>query len=170
MSIIYLEGPDGAGKTELIKQIQKPNDIFFHNGVYGSPEIACANYLAQLKYYRDVQSETFGDFDLILDRGIFAEMIYGPIMRGTSVPTELAERVISQLASFNTQLIVCLPPFAYSFGTWANRQDVEYVKEINQYNRIYDKYKELLDDSRLNTIHYDFTQTKEFKDDGPKPV
>lgn len=79
---LIVEGPDGSGKSTLVKEIMRQltgngrNCVFTHMGPPASPEAAVAECVEGFYGQYDGQS-----FDLVSDRWAWGELVYGPIYR-----------------------------------------------------------------------------------------
>ena len=162
--LIYLEGPDFAGKTHLINQIKCDEDVFVHNGVFPSSLEALKEYYFQIRTFGEAVDNEDKDFNFIMDRGPIAEYIYGTIMRNEEVNMDDILWLLNCMRVLDSVLVLCLPPLEVSLEGWESRVDEEYVKKLETYTKIWDAYKEVLSwDLPIPIIHYDFTQTSEYK-------
>lgn len=106
--MIICEGPDGSGKSTLTQMLEAANVI---DKVLPSPRIAAKSNTARMKYETERYFRLHGQNQRIaVDRLLFSEMAYGPVLRGNSTFsmneyfTSLLE--IRQSGSF---VIFCLP-------------------------------------------------------------
>jgi predicted ATPase len=139
MNLIILEGPDGAGKTTLAKELEKCGYVYVHHGVPTEEEgkDLFAWRLKALLDAREFQSVVF-------DRLHLSERIYGPVMRGASLHTELHEKLIERyLHAQGGQVVICLPPWRVVLNNWMKNQENEYVDSPQKLKRIYDAYEKL---------------------------
>lgn len=76
--IYIIEGPDGAGKTTLAKQIKEasPGSQILHFGAPETDEDAERYWQIYFQALKEHAGET-----IILDRSWYSDMVYGPIMR-----------------------------------------------------------------------------------------
>ncbi len=76
-----IEGPDGAGKSTLARQLG--TDGVWHNGTYAgvSPEDLYKIYDAQIS---NAMVAAAGGKTIAIDRGPLSEYIYGQVLRGHS--------------------------------------------------------------------------------------
>lgn len=159
--LIYIEGPDGAGKTTLINELKKPEDMFYHNGVYNSTADAFDTYHEQINCYEQQKVTTFTNFNCYLDRGPIAEVNYGLVMRGTIVPHGMYSNLLDRMKSMpDLEFILCLPPYEDAHANWARNIKNEYIKRDKQYRQVYKMYADLLELSffGIKINHYDYTK------------
>lgn len=163
MSLIIVEGPDGAGKTTLIEKItermvtrgQKPH-VRNHGSYPGE-----ANVFRH--YAMDVLDALIPDsaIDVIMDRSWISEPIYGLAMRGGANRIAPYQRkTLEDLAVLaGGVVIVCLPSLDVCREAWRARLDTEYVKREEQYRCVYDGYALALSMRPwpMDTIAYDRT-------------
>ena len=87
MATFYIiDGPDGAGKTTLVKKIieANPGAITMHFGKPNSDEEAY-NYW---KVYLAALKKSANAPVVIFDRSWYSDMVYGPVMRGREEMTK----------------------------------------------------------------------------------
>lgn len=161
MSVMIIEGPDGAGKSMLIELMEalpgdRPHDKFdlHHHGAYlGEPEIA--HY-----YLRSLQAGV--TTNVVMDRSWLAEPIYGAVMRGGVNRISNEQAVELQEAAINAQAIVvlCLPPFSLCLKAWRSRREKEYPSDEGKLFEIYELYRQhaFAEWAELPRFFYDWTQ------------
>lgn len=110
--MLIVEGPDGAGKTTLIRTLKE------HLHLDVAPRVVSKDTeaMTDLRVWVDENLEA-GFQQLIFDRHrLISEPIYGPIMRSTPEPgfAELAwlGPRMEQFYALKPVIIYCLPPFA----------------------------------------------------------
>lgn len=160
MTLFYLEGPDASGKTTLINELMdEENDIFIHNGVYPSTADAIFRYDYQLFEYEQLMLNTSGKFNFFLDRGFMAENIYGPIMRDTRIEGPEYMKLLNKMIDLKVVLILCVPPIDTCVCVWSKRKEVEYVKNMENFMKIWEGYARLYRNPPLGikSYHYDYT-------------
>lgn len=150
MNTIILEGPDGAGKTTLARELEKRYYKYIHNDV---PE----RDLDQFKIRLDMLISN--PCLKVIDRLHLSERIYEPVMRGSEPQlTELQERLIERyLNARGGQVVICLPPWRTVLNNWLKNQENEYVDNPDKLFQIWKKYLDLKFSGRPY-LHYDYTQ------------
>lgn len=157
--LIYVEGPDGSGKSTRIRELMAAHEgpaALYHNGVYTSSMNAFNAYMHQMKFFDQVNIDQ--NWMIIMDRGPYAEQIYGPIMRDTRMNGRQIDDCLELLNHLKAEFIICLPPYEVCKSSWEKRKDEEYVKDPVKYQKIYDQYELLAQYHEIEraTI-YDYT-------------
>lgn len=150
--IILFEGPDGGGKTTLIRtEFRDYREKHF--GAFREPETAYRTYN---RFLRDVAC------DVAIDRMHISELVYGPIMRDKPLLIEEHKKLERRLSALDVKLVMCLPPYDVALDNWyfRNQKGKEYVKNEDKYKRIYDAFVEIVITGKtvLPTIVYDYTK------------
>jgi thymidylate kinase len=153
--VVYVEGPDGCGKSTLISAIQREGDLIIHNGVYASPEIAYSTYIDQLKSFGKSPYKR-----LILDRGVLSEIVYGKVIRHHQPNVVQLKIIIDLVQGYDYDIIICLPPFGRAVITWAKRIEDEYVNQFEEYVTIYEMFQRLPQEV-TDTIVHDYTSNNQ---------
>lgn len=138
---IIIEGPDGAGKTTLAKQLAKQLNLQIVHFV------APTDNTSQFEMYRDFLIDAR---NIILDRAWYSDMVYGPIFRGKAEIQFDAMRELERGAE-DTIVIYCTGPVEAMWRAAQERGET-FVKTYEQFEEIcrsYDKvmlhmYHELL--------------------------
>lgn len=157
MTTLIVEGPDGAGKTTLIKELApKLSDArVIHHGAYlGEKHIAQhyreSLYRALLRPRRSV----------ILDRAWLAEPIYGRAKRnGLNRIAAWERRSLERLAlRAGAVVVLCLPSFSTCERAWKARQMVglEYLQRREELRQVHDGYRDLSLDVGLPVFIYNY--------------
>ena len=158
MSIIIVEGPDGAGKTTLIQNLRKSTKRHFltlsRNGPPRKPE----DLLATIPWIASCPKEV----DLVCDRHpLISEPIYGPHVRGEESMIALVyppDKAIEILYHTVDKVIYCRPPLSTIIEEVNIEDQMPGVNE--RIAKIVDLYDEAMDTLRiagLTVIQYDWT-------------
>jgi hypothetical protein len=142
--IISLEGPDGAGKTTLARQLQAAfPDMDYHHE--GPPPIRTrgphAGPDAMLRYYGALLNRNRGN-NIVFDRFALGERVYGPLLRNEHNLPLIAWRELQRLmlASGAVQ-ILCLPPWETCFEAWASKSEL--ITNPESFKASYDAWSQL---------------------------
>lgn len=106
--MIIIEGPDGAGKTSLGQMLQAMSVV---DKVLPSPRLAGKGDPERMKYETDRYIRLHGNNNRIaVDRLLFSEMAYGPVLRGKSAFTtgEYLHKLLDIKNSLSF-VVFCLP-------------------------------------------------------------
>jgi hypothetical protein len=119
--VIIIEGVDGTGKTTLankiIDKLLLPYGRYCHLG----PPSANAPWPAWAEYMSVLQMK--GVTDMIFDRLMFGEAVYGPIVRQDHRMTFEHLRMLQRVTlGHRGVLVVCKPPYEVAKKNWAARQ------------------------------------------------
>ena len=125
--VIIVEGPDGSGKTTLIKNLQNRFVIKNLKAKRHGPPVDAEDLYERTK---DLLMEaTHSNVNCIIDRfGLIGEQIYGPICRGKDLWVDIPEKRQEIFSAFNTLnpfIIYCRPP-ANIIANLSNHEVKEY--------------------------------------------
>jgi molybdopterin-guanine dinucleotide biosynthesis protein len=159
--VIIVEGPDGAGKTTLIKSIQELTGFEVAKRVVNKETKA----LLDLKVWVEDNLDQ-GPHDAIYDRyRLISEFIYGPTLRITQQPGftdfDWVLHSMSKLYENDPIIIYCLPPLdTVRFNLEGDPDNTQVVDHIEQ---IYTAYLQRATLDLINrptrTIIHDYTDT-----------
>ena len=153
--IFILEGPDGAGKTRLARDLTQRYGLEYHHE--GPPPQSVPAHLYYGKLLQHVRLEHTG---AVFDRLYLGERIYGPILRGRDRLGDAGYELMRRLTmACNAIEIVCFPPYAVARDTWASGRS-ELFKDEEQYRTIFNLYGTFTH----GRIVYDYTQRGAFQD------
>jgi thymidylate kinase len=163
--ITIFEGPDGAGKSTLVREFAADHPdgaTAIHHGPYaGIDEIAPTYFASMLPAYLDRRS-------VVLDRSWVSEPIYAYVYRGNRCRVSAAQaRILERLAlARSAVVVVCLPPLARCLENWRVRhaRGAEYLETEAHLERVWELYREYLASrSALPRVTFDYT-TETFED------
>lgn len=103
--MIIVDGPDGAGKTTLCHKLVQDGTVA---GYLESP----SRTKGKLSFAEQTNRYLFSyiDRNLVVDRYLFSEMVYGPVMRGHCVfRNKDFFEILSTLIEHRNPIIFCLP-------------------------------------------------------------
>lgn len=152
MSIVVVEGCDGAGKTTLIERAREGQRERYFLTVRASrypPNVKTAlQYLQWIKHQRDL--------DLILDRIHFiSDRVYGPILRNEDIFKDFPLGFGLQDVSV---IVYARPPLATIHDNVGKNHQMKGVREnIDALVVGYDKIINTLKDKGKRIIQYDYT-------------
>lgn len=154
--IIFIEGPDGSGKSTLAKQLSK--DMGWPTKAFSWPKTDDEKQKMFLEYKRFIMA----NHNVIVDRGWWSEMIYGPIMRDKSYITE-EQRLELEALAMSTQgamVIHCNAPTQDLYARLVERGD-DYI-EVSKSNvrRIKMAYDDMFREKSHNlmVVHYEYNE------------
>lgn len=154
--IILVDGPDGAGKTTLCKQIHEaiPHSTLRHFGAPATPDEA-DNYWKAYAHHINTCSR---DGVAIFDRSWFSDLVYGPIMRNKQeMSYEHADMLSAMvIATGGGMVIYCTAPVKTMWSRCKKRGET-YIPDIQTLMRISQKYDEVMKDrvKYMPVIRYD---------------
>lgn len=140
--MIIVEGPDGAGKSTLCKQLEASGIV---DQVLLSPRLAAAGNPMRMKAETGRYLRIYGDKKVAVDRLLFSEMVYGEVIRNGSAFSrgEYLNTLLHIQVTFSP-IIFCLPknlnykPEESKFIIEKSPQLVaEYEKYFTQVSEIY---------------------------------
>lgn len=137
MRVIILEGPDGAGKTTLAKEMQEQEG--FHYFRCGVPEPGAR----LLEFYSGMILNALStNSNVVIDRCFVGETIYGPVMRNKSLLEPEDFQILIQLCrKFDVLHVFCMPSYEVILSNWTSRRSAEYVDGERKLHAIYQGYR-----------------------------
>lgn len=132
--IVILEGPDGAGKTTLARQLQETFKLEYHHEGPPPPGEHPLWY-----YGRTLAS--FRGRRIVLDRFALGERVYGPSLRGVDRLGAEGWQVFSRLtAALSAIQIIVLPPPQLCEERWRNSPKAELFDDVLLLYRTYAEF------------------------------
>lgn len=136
--IICIEGPDGAGKTMLAKQLSEQNRYPIIKRTKPANEEEKAAMMAD--YKRIVCSGK----NVIFDRCWYSELVYGPIMRDDACMTYPQMYDLERSMAMRGGLIIhCTGP-RQTLWQRCQRRGEDYITDKGTFTAIYWAYEELM--------------------------
>jgi thymidylate kinase len=158
MSLIVIEGPDGAGKTTLIEALRGNSTKYFAIlRASGYPQTAEGRPTHGTEFMNAARifADAMGPIHVVCDRfHAISENVYGPVLRKRT--PELVSSIVQRLLGVDF-LIYCRPPMD---RIWANLKKNEQMEGVNEKtDLIVQAYDELMDKlaARRGLIRYDYT-------------
>lgn len=144
MATYYIvEGPDGAGKTTLVEKLLAvhPDASLAHFGKPATDEEAFNYWKVYMQYIKDHEKDRV----VILDRGWYSDMVYGPVMRDREEMTidnmELLEMAVK--ACGGGVIIYCTGRPDILWRRCKTRGE-DYIHTTEQLRRLHDKYEDVM--------------------------
>lgn len=165
MRLIIVEGPDGAGKSTLVKKLEKQfNAMSIHNCEYPSAD---GDQLEAIFSYQFTIAEHLAmraivpSSVVILDRSFLSELIYGPVYRGKPrLSDEAKGRLNKRLSITSAMTIICHPTFSVCRDNFLSGRE-EMLDSVEQLQRVWDGYHaaNLPLDFDASVTYYDYIRT-----------
>jgi len=146
MRHIIIEGPDGAGKTRLARELCERYEMAYrHEGPPPPDANVYRHYLLGL-----VEAEE----PTVFDRYHLGEIVYGPLLREGSKIT------LSQIGQLNrlATTILCLPPWDVAFANTRGRKEL--IENTNLLRTAYHMWTLVATNKMLteNVTVFDYTR------------
>lgn len=149
--LLIAEGPDGAGKSTLIAELQKlcPGSLVCHHGPFKGLD---GEALAQCLL--DAMAPALAGKAVLMDRCWYSELVYGPVHRGASRLSAAQCRLLERVALVaGARIVICLPPFRECAKAFLSGRD-EMLDGVEQLQEVYSWYCKL--EPRLPTAWYNY--------------
>lgn len=148
--MIIVEGPDGSGKTTLVRQLAERYDLLPVKRIMGTDVTAYQWMIDEL------QTWVPGEPVKIYDRfPLIGERIHGPILRGgmeQAFREREAMRLLLLRVALDGLIIYCRPPLGHILGNTVD-EPPEIVENLR---RIVDSYNRLF--RRIPHIRYNYAR------------
>lgn len=132
--MIVVDGPDGAGKTTLCTMLARDGLV---KGILESPGRTKGKLSLHEQTIRYLQQ--YIDRNLVVDRYLFSEMVYGPILRNfCAFSNREFFGILTTLVHHKNPIIFCLPESPQKLNL--SKEQMNGVKE--NIITIFDKYVE----------------------------
>lgn len=136
--IIIIEGPDGSGKTTLAEKLHKQTKYPIVH--MGQPKTDEEKKLMLGEYLQTVRNGK----NMIFDRCWYSEMVYGPIMRGSSAISYPDMYMLEeQLAKAGAIIIYATGPKATLWQRCQKRGE-DYVTARSDFNAICENFDKIM--------------------------
>lgn len=146
--VLLIEGPDGTGKSTLIKELVKNYEFVEQTGV---PRDWFQQYECWVAFYRHCVFKK-----IVVDRCFISELIYRVVKKDCE-PNITLNAVISLLEESGIKVIYCNTDNAYKF---AKSRGEDYVTTQDEFDEISLRYKYLFETLETFTdakiYHYDW--------------
>lgn len=158
MTIIVVEGVDGAGKSTLIRNLRGVSKQYFWTLNASGPPHSTDQVMRAIDEIDDLihGSPTNWVFDR---HPLISEPIYGKILRGKSYLDDINPVTYRSLLSSFTKVIYCRPPFDVVEEESKHERQLAGIHE--KLRTLYDAYDEAIESLRTHTqvpiVTYDWT-------------
>lgn len=152
--IIILEGPDGSGKTHLANQLRQQNGYHI---IHRSQPKDDAEKLAMLDEY--IKSVKSGN-NFIFDRCWYSELVYGPVMRDSSVISLSSMYNLERMLADKGAIIIhCTAPLDVLWRRCMLRGE-DYILSKEQLGLIVDGFNTLFNDFEhlVPVVRYEYKE------------
>lgn len=145
---IIIEGPDGAGKTTLAKQLAfLTGKAYHHEGPPPQGVDVFQHYMSLL-----VRNEP-----TVFDRLFEGENVYGPILRGATRLSAEETRLLRSHAGVHARTVFVNPGFSDCLANWGRRaaRGGELIADPGPFTQTFCAWEEL---AEVFDISYDYNQ------------
>jgi thymidylate kinase len=138
--VYIVEGPDGAGKTTLARQMALDLDARY---VHFSSMPRVTFGLARM-YVEAMLPALLGYQDVVMDRCWLSEVPYGRVFRGGANRLDPADvRMLERLAmKCGAGVVLCMPTRKLCVANFMSRKATEMLDDEMQLSKVYDIYRD----------------------------
>lgn len=158
--LVIIEGPDGAGKTTLSRNISQAfGHAYFHEGP-PPQDVAPRDYYKTRLF--ELMLEAFARVPgrAVVDRFALGDRVYGPILRGEDrLGPEGWTEIRGYLDALQATRILALPPYEVCRAAFLEAKQL--IKDEDTFRRTYDRWASFKDDP--GQVVYDWTEGNEDK-------
>ncbi len=158
--MIIIEGPDGTGKTTLAKKLRVALGLSSNAILHSGPPTKTGphNVSGAWVDYTGVVFSSETPVNAVMDRFIYGERVYGPLLRNDRRFTIVHQRMIERLL-FSTRSVVvfCLPPYEQARDNWKARREAkgELITDERVYEQTYQEFERIRREVQLPCIVWD---------------
>jgi thymidylate kinase len=136
--VIIIEGADGSGKSTLAETLRR--DHGFRVQHTGKPDPSWSSHDLFREHLMTLWRALLSDQPVVFDRHYLGEVIYGPIMRGRSLLSEIQVRLLERLCmAKDVKVVLCAPAFSTVLRNWQSKKE-DYVTEQKKLEQIWTAY------------------------------
>jgi thymidylate kinase len=159
VSIIIVEGPDGAGKTTLIRNLREESKRYFWVASSSGPPKDLEEIRDVLRWV-DKAAEL--QIPVIFDRfPLISESVYGPVLRGKCLLDEMGDSehisVTALLRKIN-RVVYCRPSLEVIRKNVIEGTTPQLLGVLENLKDIVERYDKLMDilEDEIQVYHYDY--------------
>ena len=154
--LFVVEGPDGAGKTTLIKQLSEAlswNTEVIHHGPYLDKNDVQLRNIYLNSFVRDIEER---NHNVILDRSWVSEVMYGTVVRdGSRINNANITMFEAHMRRLGGSYIMCMPPVETCLDNYRARKEIEYLENEESLRTIYGLYDTF--ETKAQMFYHDYT-------------
>lgn len=169
--MIVVEGPDGAGKTTLVRKLQE--EFGLTEGARGTSNRKLLYTVTVPDTMRALADAVYGRREYptqVWDRLYYSELVYADIVgRPIEFTDAQQSHVQSIVGALHCPVILCLPPLNTVIANVLATKDDQMSGVVENTRTIYHRYEQLFQDDVFpeNTLLYDYTRQDPHPDHPP---